>query len=104
MESLSQVEFLGSLVVALGVLIVFIKYFLDWNNSKNDLYTDIKQNLLENTIALRSLQDYLSKLESETKEKLAEHEKRLDEHSEAIIKLNSFKDIQINGGKNAKSD
>lgn len=104
MEGISQYELIGALVIGLGVLIVFLKYFLDWNNSKNSLFTEIKENLLENTLTLQSLKEYLVRVETETKEKLAEHEKRLDEHSEAIIKLNSFKDIQINGGGKKNED
>lgn len=99
MDNFSQFELIGALVIGLGVLIVFVKYFIDFSDGRNKLFSEMKQNLLENTLMLKSLKEYLKRVETETKAKLDEHEKRLDEHSEAIIKLNSFKDIQINGDK-----
>ncbi len=100
MESLSQIEIIGAVVVGLAAIFALLKYFTDHSDKQNAIYTQFNENLIKCTLAIDNLNKYIERMEKEVKETLNDHEKRLDQHQEALIKLNHYKDITINGGNN----
>lgn len=102
MNALGQYEVIGAVVVALGAIFALFKYFSDSSEKQNTVYTKFNENLVKCTLAIDNLNKYIERMEREVKDTLTDHEKRLDEHQEAIIKLNGFKDLTIRG-KNDES-
>lgn len=95
----NQYEFIGGVVVALAAIFALFKYFNDHSEKQNTIYAQFNENLVKCTLAIDNLNKYIEKMEKEVKETLNDHEKRLDAHQEALIKLNNFKDITIRGDK-----
>lgn len=98
MENLSQIEIVGAVVIGLTAIFALFKYLNEHSDKQNSIYTQFNENLIKCTLAIDNLNKYIERMEKEVKETLNEHEKRLDKHQEALIKLNHFKDITINGG------
>lgn len=96
---ISQIEIIGAVVVGLAAICALFKYFSDHSDKQNAIYTQFNENLIKCTLAIDNLNKYIEKMEREVKDTLSDHEKRLDEHQEAIIRLNNYKNITVNGGK-----
>lgn len=117
-------EQIGISVVAVALIIVFVKYFTDATEKRNNKDTEflnrfmemnervnnslaeMRTCLQENTLATRSTREYLEKVENQTNEKLKDHDKRLDHidervdsHDKELVKINSQIEITL-GGKN----
>lgn len=99
MEVVNQYEFIGGVVIALAAIFALFKYFNDHSEKQNSIYAKFNENLIKCTLAIDNLNNYIEKMEREVKETLNDHEKRLDEHQEALIKLSNYKDITIKGEK-----
>lgn len=110
MENITQAEFIGSLIIALGIIISFVTIFVNYavkrNQKDNDLvrehlkmYNQFEKSLTENTLAIKHLREYLERNERETKSILSEHEKRLDEHHDLLIKLTNTTNYNFHGDK-----
>lgn len=95
---LSQVEIIGSVVIGLGAIFALFKYFSDHSDKQNAIYSQFNENLIKCTVAIDNLNKYIERMEKEVKDTLNDHEKRLDKHQEAILKLSHYKEITINGG------
>lgn len=114
MENVSQAEFIGAMITALVVIIGFVSVFVNYavkrNQKDNDIvqeylkmYGEFKVSLTENTQAIQNLREYLERNERETKSILDNHEKRLDQHHDALIKLTSINNIKFYGNDNDKT-
>ena len=100
MDSLSQFELIGGIVVGLTAIFVLFKYFNEHLEKQNNIYNQFNENLVKCTLAIDNLNKYIEKMEKEVKETLNDHEKRLDQHQEALIKLSNYRNITINNGGN----
>lgn len=98
MDSLSQFELIGGLVIGLTAIFALFKYFNDHSEKQNNIYNQFNENLIKCTLAIDNLNKYIEKMEKEVKETLEDHEKRLDKHQEALNKLNYYN--KISGGDN----
>lgn len=83
----SQTEIVGVVVLGLAAIFGLFKYFSDHIREQNDIYQKINENLIKNTIAIDSLTSYIRSMETEIKSRLQEHEVRLDDHHDKIIKI-----------------
>lgn len=99
MSNMSQIEVIGAVVIGLTAIFALIKYFSDHSDKQNAIYTQFNENLIKCTLAIDNLNKYIERMEKEVKDTLNNHEKRLDQHQEALIKLSHYKDITISEGK-----
>lgn len=83
-----------TVVSVIVVLVGLISTVVAGVNSSNKRWTEFNTNLVENTITLKKIQEYLNKLENETtkrfekhEQRMNRHEERLDDHHEKIIQI-----------------
>lgn len=99
---LSQYEIIGYIVIALISILTLYNFFSSATKRNDSILNELKLNLQENTLTLKALEDLLKSFRLDTEKEFKRHEQRLDrierrqdEQGEAIIKLNSYKDINI---------
>ena len=90
----------GVIVVLIGLISTVVGFV----NSSNKRWTEFNKNLVENTLTLRQIQEYLNRYESESRERFDKHEqrmdaqdKRLDNHDKQFIVLENKIKIPTNG-------
>lgn len=84
---MSQVQFIGYLVLGLAALIGLYKYFSDYFEKSHSIYNRINENLIKNTLAIENLNNYITKMEEEVKSRLDDHERRLDHQHDDIVDI-----------------
>lgn len=77
---MTEWEVVGVIVVLIGLISTVVGFV----NSSNKRWTEFNKNLVENTITLRQIQDYLNHYESESKERFDKHEQRMDEQDRRL--------------------
>lgn len=99
---MTEWEVVGVIVVLIGMISTVVGYV----NSSNKRWNEFNKNLVENTLTLRQIQDYLSRYEIETNKRFDKHEerldqqdKRLDNHDKQFILLENRIQIPMNGDK-----
>lgn len=87
---MTEWEVVGVIVVLLGLVTTVVGFV----NSNNKRWEEFNKNLVENTLTLRQIQEYLNHYEVETNKRFDRHEERmdrqderLDQHHEHIILL-----------------
>ena len=81
-------------------LIGFIGVFAAYINSSNKRWEEVNRNITENTLTLRQLQNYLTRLETEFNQKLEKHEEHFDQVDKVLddheIRIHDFEKEKTN--------
>lgn len=98
---ITEWEVVGVIVVLIGLISTVVGFV----NSSNKRWAEFNKNLVENTLTLRQIQDYLNRYEAETNKRFDKHEarmnkqdERLDNHDKKFIVLESKIQIPTNDG------
>lgn len=105
MNGLTEWGVVGVVVVLVGLAGTIIKWTNDSNRKWMDLqsefsehWSDLTKNLAENTLAIKELRFYLSKVQEDLERRLSwhedvlnRHEEILGDHRERISKIESIK-------------